>query len=197
MKTEFLKSLGLNEEQIKSIMAENGKDIEAEKEKAKAVSTELDSTKIQLAESNKTIVDLKKNNGDNEALQAKVKEYEDTIKNQKADYEAKVRNLTLDSAIEKALTSSKAKHTDLLSGRIDRDKLVIGEDGKVTGLDEQIKGLKESYKDLFDEKISGNTPVNPEKGSLGNNTYEALMANADKMTAEEVAAQFMAIQNNK
>ncbi|WP_404988176.1 phage scaffolding protein [Clostridium culturomicium] len=197
MKTEFLKSLGLNEEQIKSIMAENGKDIEAEKEKAKAVSTELDSTKIQLAESNKTIADLKKNNGDNEALQAKVKEYEDTIKNQKADYEAKVRNLTLDSAIEKALTSSKAKHTDLLSGRIDRDKLVIGEDGKVTGLDEQIKGLKESYKDLFDEKISGNTPVNPEKGSLGNNTYEALMANADKMTAEEVAAQFMAIQNNK
>lgn len=197
MKTEFLKSLGLNEEQIKSIMAENGKDIEAEKEKAKAVSTELDSTKIQLAESNKTIADLKKNNGDNEALQAKVKEYEDTIKNQKADYEAKVRDLTLDSAIEKALTLSKAKHTDLLSGRIDRDKLVIGEDGKVTGLDEQIKGLKESYKDLFDEKISGNTPVNPEKGSLGNNTYEALMANADKMTAEEVAAQFMAIQNNK
>lgn len=197
MKTEFLKSLGLNEEQIKSIMAENGKDIEAEKEKAKAVSTELDSTKIQLAESNKTIADLKKNNGDNEALQAKVKEYEDTIKNQKADYEAKVRDLTLDSAIEKALTLSKAKHTDLLSGSIDRDKLVIGEDGKVTGLDEQIKGLKESYKDLFDEKISGNTPVNPEKGSLGNNTYEALMANADKMTAEEVAAQFMAIQNNK
>lgn len=197
MKTEFLKSLGLNEEQIKSIMAENGKDIEAEKEKAKAVSTELDSTKIQLAESNKTIADLKKNNGDNEALQAKVKEYEDTIKNQKADYEAKVRDLTLDSAIEKALTLSKAKHTDLLSGRIDRDKLVIGEDGKVTGLDEQIKGLKESYKDLFEEKISGNSPVNPEKGSLGNNTYEALMANADKMTAEEVAAQFMAIQNNK
>lgn len=197
MKTEFLKSLGLNEEQIKSIMAENGKDIEAEKEKAKAISTELDSTKTQLAESNKTIADLKKNNGDNEALQAKVKEYEDTIKNQKADYEAKVRNLTLDSAIEKALTSSKAKHTDLLSGRIDRDKLVIDKDGKVTGLDEQIKGLKESYKDLFDEKISGNTPVNPEKGSLGNNTYEALMANADKMTAEEVAAQFMALQNQK
>lgn len=197
MKTEFLKSLGLNEEQIKSIMAENGKDIEAEKEKTKAVSTELDSTKTQLAESNKTIADLKKNNGDNEALQAKVKEYEDTIKNQKTDYEAKVRNLTLDSAIEKALTSSKAKHTELLSGRIDRDKLIIGEDGKVTGLDEQIKGLKESYKDLFDEKISGNTPVNPEKGSLGNNTYEALMANADKMTAEEVAAQFIAIQNNK
>lgn len=197
MKTEFLKSLGLNEEQIKSIMAENGKDIEAEKEKAKAISTELDSTKTQLAESNKTIADIKKNNVDNEALQAKVKEYEDTIKNQKVDYEAKVRNLTLDSAIEKALTSSKAKHSDLLSTKIDREKLLISEDGKVTGLDEQLKGLKETYKDLFEEKISGPTPANPEGGSKGNNTYEALMANADNMSAEEVAAQFMAMQNNK
>lgn len=195
MKTEFLKSLGLDEEQIKSIMAENGKDIEAEKEKAKSISTELENTKTQLIESNKTITDLKKNNGDNEALQSKVKEYEDTIKANKAEYDSKVRNLTLDSAIEKALTTSKAKHTDLLSGKIDRDKLVIGEDGKVTGLDEQLKGLKETYKDLFEEKISGNPPANPEQGSLGTNTYESLMANADKMTAEEVAAQFMALQS--
>jgi len=197
MKTEFLKGLGLTEEQIKSIMAENGKDIEAEKEKSKAATTELEDTKTQLKTANTTITDLKKNNGDNEALQTKVKEYENTIKTQKTDYEAKVRNLTLDSAIEKALTGAKAKHTDLLSTKIDREKLLISEDGKVSGLDEQLKGLKETYKDLFEEKISGPTPANPEGGTKGNNTYEALMANADNMSAEEVAAQFMAMQNNK
>lgn len=151
----------------------------------------------QLKTANTTITDLKKNNGDNEALQTKVKEYENTIKTQKADYEAKVRNLTLDGAIEKALAGAKAKHTDLLSTKIDREKLLISEDGKVSGLDEQLKGLKETYKDLFEEKISGSTPANPEGGSKGNNTYEALMANADNMSAEEVAAQFMAMQNNK
>ncbi len=197
MKTEFLKELGLTEEQIKSIMAENGKDIEVEKEKVKATTTELEGTKTQLKEANSTITELKKNNGDNEGLQTKVKEYEDTIKTQKADYEVQVRNLTLDSAIEKTLTGAKAKHTDLLSTKIDREKLLISEDGKITGLDEQLKGLKETYKDLFEEKISGSTPVNPEGGSKGNNTYEALMSNADNMSAEEVAAQFMAIQNNK
>ena len=157
----------------------------------------LEDVKNQLKEANSTITDLKKNNVDNEALQTKVKEYEDTIKNQKADYEAKVRNLTLDSAIEKALNNANAKHGDLLSSKIDREKLVIDNDGKVTGLDEQIKGLKDNYKDLFEEKITGIPPANPEGGSRGNNTYEALVANADKMTAEEVAAQFMAIQNNK
>lgn len=151
----------------------------------------------QLKTANTTITDLKKNNGDNEALQTKVKEYENTIKTQKADYEAKVRNLTLDGAIEKALAGAKAKHSDLLSTKIDREKLLISEDGKVSGLDEQLKGLKETYKDLFEEKISGPTPANPEGGTKGNNTYEALMANADNMSAEEVAAQFMAMQNNK
>lgn len=121
----------------------------------------------QLKIANTTIADLKKNNADNETLQQTIKEHEKTIKTQKADYEAKVRNLTLDSAIEKALVNAKAKHTDLLSGKIDRDKLVISEDGKVTGIDEQLKGLKDNYKDLFEEKISGRAPANPEGGSLG------------------------------
>lgn len=196
MKRKFLEDLGLEKEAIDKIMTENGADIEAEKAKTLEATTKLDNANEQLKEANTTITDLKKNNSDNETLQTKVKEYENTIKTQKADYEAKVRNLTLDSAIEKALTGAKAKHSDLLSTKIDRDKLVITDD-KVTGLEEQLKGLKENYKDLFEEKISGATPANPESESKVNNTYEALMNNADNMSAEEVATQFMAIQNNK
>lgn len=160
MKRKFLEDLGLTKEQIDSVMDENGKDIEAEKEKATTTTAELEDVKKQLEEANSTITDLKKSNADNEALQAKVKEYEDTIKNQKADYEAKVRNLTLDSAIEKALNNAGAKHIDLLSTKIDREKLKIETDGKVIGLDEQISAYKESYKDLFTPKIEGRDPNN-------------------------------------
>lgn len=160
MKRKFLEDLGLTKEQIDSVMDENGKDIEAEKEKATTTTAELEDVKKQLKEANYTITDLKKSNADNEALQAKVKEYEDTIKTQKADYEAKVRNLTLDSAIEKALSNAGAKHIDLLSTKIDREKLKIETDGKVTGLDEQISAYKESYKDLFTPKIEGRDPNN-------------------------------------
>lgn len=173
------------------------KDVNTEFPKNAVPKETFNDINTQLKTANTTIADLKKNNTDNETLQQTIKEHEATIKTQKADYEAKVRNLTLDSAIEKALSSAKAKHSDLLSTKIDREKLVIGDDGKVTGLDEQLKGLKETYKDLFEEKMSGIPPANPEGGSSTSNTYEALMANADKMTAEEVAAQFMAIQNNK
>lgn len=160
MKRKFLEDLGLTKEQIDSVMDENGKDIEAEKEKAATTTAELEDLKKHLKEANSTITDLKKNNADNEALQAKVKEYEDTIKAQKADYEAKVRNLTLDSAIEKALSKAGAKHIDLLSTQIDREKLKIEEGGKVTGLDEQIASYKEAYKDLFIPKIEGRDPNN-------------------------------------
>lgn len=160
MKRKFLEDLGLTKEQIDRVMDENGKDIEAEKEKATTATAELEDVKKQLKEANSTITDLKKSNADNEALQAKVKEYEDTIKTQKADYEAKVRNLTLDSAIEKALSNAGAKHIDLLSTKIDREKLKIETDGKVIGLDEQISAYKESYKDLFTPKIEGRDPNN-------------------------------------
>ena len=165
MKRKFLEDLGLTKEQIDSVMAENGKDIESEKEKSKATITELEDIKNQLKEANSTIKDLKKNNADNEALQAKVKEYEDTMKTQKADYEAKVRNLTLDSAIEKALHNAGAKHIDLLSTKIDREKLKIEEGGKVTGIDEQIVSFKEIYKDLFIPKIEGRDPNNSGGGT--------------------------------
>ncbi|MCI5726765.1 MAG: phage scaffolding protein, partial [Clostridium sp.] len=103
MKTEFLKELGLSEEQIKSVMTENGKDVEKEKAKTIEANAKLEDINNQLETANTTIKDLKKNNADNEALQTKVKEYEDNMKTQKAEYEAKVRNLTLDAAIEKAL----------------------------------------------------------------------------------------------
>ncbi|MDQ0150573.1 phage scaffolding protein [Eubacterium multiforme] len=162
MKRKFLEDLGLEKEVIDKIMAENGSDIEAEKAKTVEATTKLESANSQLKEANNTITNLKKNNSNNEELQTKVKEYENTIKTQKTEYETKVRNLTLDSAINSALTKAKAKHSDLLASKINRDKLVINEDGTVTGLDEQLKGFKDTYKDMFEVSLGGKTPPNPD-----------------------------------
>lgn len=159
MKRKFLEDLGLTKEQIDSVMSENGRDIEYEKEKATSVQGEVDNLNTQLQEANTTITDLKKTNGDNEALQAKVTEYENTMATQKAQYEEKMKNITLDTAIEKALTKANAKHSDLLTGRIDKSKLVIKENN-VEGLEEQIKALQVNYKDLFVQGIKGREPVN-------------------------------------
>ncbi|HII4428796.1 TPA: phage scaffolding protein [Clostridium perfringens] len=190
MKRKFLEDLGLEKEVIDKIMAENGSDIEAEKAKTVEVTTKLESVNSQLKEANNTITNLKKNNSNNEELQAKVKEYENTIKTQKTEYETKVRNLTLDSAINNALTKAKAKHSDLLASKFDRDKLVINEDGTVTGLDEQLKGFKETYKDMFEVTLGGATPPNPENKPTVGNSWEDFINNADNMSAEQIAEAY-------
>lgn len=165
MKTDFLKGLGLTEEQIKSVMAENGKDVNAEKEKTTKAETDLTNANTQLKTATDTITELKKNNTGNEDLQAKVTKYEEDIKTQKADYEAQIKKMKLDSAITGALSKTNAKHADLLASKIDRDKLVVNADGTVTGLDEQIKALKVDYKDLFEAKVSGLEPENHEESA--------------------------------
>lgn len=149
----------------------------------------------ELETANTTISDLKKNNKDNSELQETIKTHEATIKTMKEEHEKEMRGIRIDSAISKAMTANKAKYPELLSGKIDREKLVIGEDGKVSGLDEQLKGLKETYKDMFTQNIGGKTPPNPENNLGGNTTFEALVNNADNMTAEEVAAQFAAMES--
>lgn len=114
----------------------------------------------QLKTATKTITDLKAANLDNEALQQTVKQHEEALETQKSDFEKKMNDLVINGAIEKALLGSKAKHSDLLTGKIDREKLIIGDGGKVIGIDEQISGLKESYKDLFEPQLTGKTPEN-------------------------------------
>lgn len=152
-------------------------------------------TKVkELDTANDTIKDLKKNNADNEALQETIKTHESTIKQLQKDHEAEMKGIRIDSAINKFLTDSKAKYPELLATKFDREKLLVTDDGKVTGLDEQGKALKESYKDMFTQTVAGREPANPDAKPTGNTTFESLAKNADTMTAEEVAAQFAAME---
>lgn len=146
----------------------------------------------ELDAANKTIGELKKGNADNEELQKTIKEHESTIKQLKADHDKEIKGMRIDAAINKILADNNAKHADLLSGKFDCEKLTVSEDGTVLGLDEQMKGLKETYKDLFEQGITGRTPDNPE-GTTTTTTFDALVKNADSMTAEQVAAQFEAM----
>lgn len=147
----------------------------------------------ELETANDTIKDLKKNNADNETLQTTINDHEATIKQLKKDHEKEMKGIKIDSAISKILADSQAKHPDLLSSMFDREKLIVSEDGKVTGLDEQLNGIKETYKDMFTPTVTGREPANPDSKPQGNTTFESLVNNADTMSAEEVAAQFAAM----
>lgn len=88
MKTEFLKELGLTEEQIGKIQAESGKDVQKEKDKAADIQAKLDEANNQITALNESI---KGSEGDAQKikdLQAKVEGYEKAEKDRKAAEEA-------------------------------------------------------------------------------------------------------------
>lgn len=199
---QFLKSQGLNDEQIKTIIGNMEKNKffitnqEGIDDKYKKLIGEKEDVDGQLKEANKTIETLKKDNKDNEALQNKIKDHENTIETLKKDSASKIKNLIIDGAIDKVLGKNNAKYPELLSSKFDREKLVVSDEGKVSGIDEQLKSIKETFKDLFEESVSGKTPNNPDGGSSSNTTFDTLLQNADNMTAEEVAAQFTEMNKN-
>lgn len=142
--------------------------------------------KVQLAKDvkarGKQLEDLKKA-GSVEDLKNQLEAAQEANKKAKKEHDAEIANMKFDTAIEKALAN--AIHPDLLSGKIDRTKLKLSNDGSVTGLDEQVKVLKEIYKDQFGNGKAGNKLNNPD-GRSGGVTKEQF----DKMGYSERAKLF-------
>lgn len=105
--------------------------------------------------------DLKKEGGDAKELQEKIKTLQEQNKEAKNKYEADIRELKLTNAIKVAL-AGKAQDEDIVAGLINREKLLLGDDGKVTGLEEQVQELQKSKAFLF--KPEGQAGYNPVSG---------------------------------
>lgn len=148
----------------------------------------------ELDAANKTIKKLEADAKDNPDLKKAIDDHKKEIDRIQKEHAEEIRGMRIDSAIGRALADKKAKYPELLSGKFDRAKLQVTDDGKVIGLDEQMKEIEKNYKDMFGQTITGKPPANPDGGLGGGvNTFDALVKNADNMTAEEVAAQFEAM----
>lgn len=96
----------------------------------------------------------------------------------------------------KLAVNGKAHDEELVAGLIDRDKLVISEDGKVAGLEEQVKSLQETKPFLF--KSEGQAPYKPQNGGKPssnpfaketfNLTEQGKLLREDPAQAKELAA---------
>jgi chromosome segregation ATPase len=152
MKTEFLKGLGLEQDVIDKIMAENGKDIESLKGQVDTLKASETGLKSQLTQRDKDLADLKKNAGDSEDLKTKYEDLQTTYKTEKKALEDQVKDTQISAAIKVAVASS-AHDPDLVVSQIDKTKITLGDDGSVKmGLDEQVKELQKSKAFLFKDE---------------------------------------------
>ncbi len=155
MKTEFLKGLGLEQDVIDKIMAENGKDIEKHKGEATEAKTAVEKLEAQLGERDKQLEELKKVDG--AGLQAKITELQTANKTAQSEYDANLKKMALDNKIEVALMGAKAKSTKAVRALLDEAKISL--DGEnVLGLNEQMEALKKEAPYLFGEEKLQNPP---------------------------------------
>jgi septal ring factor EnvC (AmiA/AmiB activator) len=160
MTKEQLIEMGLTEEQADKVLNMHKEVLTGFIPKARF--DEVNETKKeleqQIQERDEQLKELQKKAKGNEELEKRILELQETNKATKEQYEAKIREMTINAAIQSKLTD--AKYPDLLLTKFDRSKLSIAEDGTVLGVDEQLAVLKEQYKDLFKPDVKGKEPIN-------------------------------------
>lgn len=152
MKRETLKSLGLSDEQIDKVMAENGNDINALKAKITEMEEKLTGYQEQISERDKQLDSLKKAAGDSENLKEQISKLQESNKEQAKAYAAKIQQMSKDNALNLALTNAKAKNVKAVRALLDLDKVQL--DGEnLIGLEEQLTKLRESDAYMFDGEV--------------------------------------------
>ena len=179
MNTEDLKKLGLNDEQVKEVMALKGEAIKAGQAKQQAtideITAERDSLNEQIAQRDTDIKALKKASGANEELSSKLSDLQ-------AKYDADTKALSetlattkLNSAISEALGKTSARDPQDLKAFLNMDDIKLEEDGSIAGLNDQIKMLQESKAYLFNEGTQASyNPAGGSASSQSTNLAEAM-----------------------
>jgi hypothetical protein len=181
MNTEALKELGLDEAQIKRVMADYGKAINAEKLRA----DEYQSENARLTQ------EMEANNGKMQDAAALI-EARDGIENERAalekafdsykiEKEIELSELAKTSAIKLALTESGTVDLELLYSQINAEGVAFDDDGKLTGLAEQVEEMKGAKPFLF-APVKSDTEPTP-KITIGGNPNPAAGKGADPFRA--------------
>ena len=145
MTRKQLEDLGLSKEQVDSVMKINGDDIENAKSSStteiKNLQAEVDGLKTQVSDLDTQLENLRVSAGDNESLKKQIEDLQTENQTAKEKHESELTQLKVDFAVEKALTSAKAKNITAVKALLDLNDAKLDKDGSVKGLAEQIEKL--------------------------------------------------------
>lgn len=163
MKTEQLKDLGLEKEQIAEVMKLNGLAIEKIKQELEKSKKELETTKGTLESYEQSIAELEKKAAGKEELTKAVEEYKSQIETIQEEKSAEVTKIRKTAEIKTNILENYSVHNvDDVMNKIDLDKVEVTDAG-LHGLKEQMESVKENYPYQFKEERPAGTG-----GSLGN-----------------------------
>lgn len=160
MKRKFLEDMGLTKDQVDSIMAENGNDIETVKGELGQLKTELEQTKTQLQEANTTIDGFK----DYDQVKKQVEEYKTKYEQSKAEYETKIADMQFGALLEGAINAAGGRSAKAVRAMLDIDALKVSKNQE-TDIKAAIEACQKDNGYLFGATEPINNPVGPTQGT--------------------------------
>lgn len=160
MTKEQLIALGLDDAAATKVAAASAEELKTYV--AKTTFDEVNTAKTtlegQIKDHGKQLETLKKSTGDAEALKIEITKLQEANKTTKTEYDAKIKQMQIDNAVDKALTGAKVKNAKAVRALLELEKAELDGD-KIKGLDEQLKKLQ----DAEDSKFLFNAAEEPPK----------------------------------
>ena len=150
---EILKKAGIEEGELEGLIGEIGKELAKyfiPKDKYNEVAEAKKKLEEDIQERDNQLEQLKNAASNNEELKNQIEELQEANRRAAEEWQAKMAQMKLDFAIERALTTAKAKNIKAVKALLDMDKIKLDGD-QLLGIDEQLKALQQSDPYLFGE----------------------------------------------
>ena len=199
---EILKKAGIEEGKLDGLIAEINKQWALHfvpKREYNEVAEAKKKLETDIQERDKQLEELKKSVGSNEELKKQIEALQAENKKAAEQWQAKMAQMQLDFAVERALDSAKARNPKAVKALLDMEKVKL--DGEqLLGLDDQLRAIKESDPYLFGDannKVgSGTNPPgadnaepNPWKKDSWNLTMQGKILREDPAKATRMKAE--------
>ncbi len=165
MKAEFLRELGLEQETIDKIIAENKKDVAAEQEKTVKAENERDNYKDQLKTATESLDKFK--DVDPTAMQGEIDKLNQQLKDKDAEYAAKEADRLFSDTIKEAIKKVGGRNEKAVMAMLDMDTLKASKN-QSEDIKKALETVKESDAYLFGSDEPFMNPVGATGVGSGN-----------------------------
>ena len=198
---ELLKKSGIPEDKLDSTITDINKELPKyfiPKDKYNEVAEAKKKLETDLQGRDAQLEQLKSAAGNSEELKKQIEQLQAENKKAAEEWQAKMVQMQLDFAIEKALAAAKAKNAKAVKALLDMEKVKLDGD-QLLGIDEQLKALQQSDQYLFGDsgKVGGGTnppgaggaEVNPWRTATFNLTNQAKILRENPALAARLKAE--------
>lgn len=175
MKAEFLKGLGLEQDVVDKIMAENGKDVAAEQAKTTKAEGERDNYKDQLATATEYLEKFK--DVDPAAMQSEIENLNKQLKDKDEEYAAKEADRIFSDTVKEAIKSAGGRNEKAVMAMLDMDALKASKN-QSEDIKKALEAVKESDAYLFgsDEPFMNAVGATGGSADVGGDNLSAIRA---------------------